>query len=162
MDYYFVPMAEFEELIAQDGFVEHAKFGGNRYGTSKKMIERLRAEGKVVVLDIEMEVCCSQGAAVKLMGRIRNDANIYVKGVKQIKAAGLDARYVFIAPPAFEALEARLRGRGTETEESIAKRLTQAKAELEFSKTEGVHDKIIVNDDKERAFKELDDFVFGN
>lgn len=84
------------------------------------------------------------------------------QGVKQIKAAGLDARYVFIAPPAFEALEARLRGRGTETDESIQKRLAQAKAELEFSKVPGVHDRIIVNNDKERAFKELDDFVFGN
>lgn len=84
-----------------------------------------------------------------------------MKGVKQIKKAGLDARYVFIAPPNFEALEVRLKGRGTETEESIQKRLTQAKAELEFSKAEGVHDQIIVNDDKERAFKELDAFVFG-
>lgn len=56
VDYYFVPMEAFEELIAQDGFVEHAKFGGNRYGTSKMMLERLRGEGKVVVLDIEMEV----------------------------------------------------------------------------------------------------------
>lgn len=55
-----------------------------------------------------------------------------------------------------------MKGRGTETEESIQKRLAQAKAELEFSKTEGVHDKIIVNDVVERAFKELDDFVFGN
>lgn len=56
VDYYFVPMQEFEDLIAQDGFVEHAKFGGNRYGTSKKVIERLQKKGKVVILDIEMEV----------------------------------------------------------------------------------------------------------
>lgn len=69
---------------------------------------------------------------------------------------------MFIAPPSFSDLEVRLKGRGTETEESIQKRLAQAKAELEFSKTEGVHDKIIVNDVVERAFKELDDFVFGN
>jgi guanylate kinase len=81
--------------------------------------------------------------------------------VKQIKKTTLDARYVFIAPPNFEALEARLRGRGTENEESIQKRLTQARAELEYSTTEGVHDKIIVNDDKQRAFEELDEFVYG-
>lgn len=54
--YFFVPMAEFEELIAQDGFVEHAKFGSNRYGTSKKTIEEQTTKGRVVVLDIEMEV----------------------------------------------------------------------------------------------------------
>lgn len=83
------------------------------------------------------------------------------QGVKQIKKTNLDARYVFIAPPNFEALEARLRGRGTEKEESIQKRLLQAKTELEYSKVEGVHDKIIVNDDKEKAFKELEEFVFG-
>jgi guanylate kinase len=81
--------------------------------------------------------------------------------VKQVKQAGVDARYVFIAPPSFEALESRLRGRGTEKEESIRKRLEQAKLELDYSKTEGVHDTIIVNDDKEVAYRELEAFIFG-
>jgi guanylate kinase len=49
-------MQDFEDLIAQNGFVEHAKFGGNRYGTSKKMIEDMGEKGKVTILDIEMEV----------------------------------------------------------------------------------------------------------
>lgn len=66
----------------------------------------------IVVLDIEME------------------------GVKQVKKSAIKARYVFIAPPSEEELEKRLRGRGTETEESIQKRLAQAKLELEFAKTE--------------------------
>lgn len=57
VDYHFVPHEEFEALIARDGFVEHAKFGGNRYGTSKMTIEEQSAKGKVVLLDIEMEVC---------------------------------------------------------------------------------------------------------
>ena len=73
----------------------------------------------------------------------------------------MDARYVFIAPPSFDALESRLRGRGTEKEESIQKRLQQAKLELDYSKTEGVHDAIIVNDDKEAAYRELEAFIFG-
>lgn len=90
-----------------------------------------------------------------------NVADDSIQGVKQIKNTTLDARYVFIAPPNFEALESRLRGRGTEKEESIQKRLEQAKAELEYSKVEGVHDKIIVNDDKQKAFEELNEFVFG-
>jgi hypothetical protein len=55
-DYYYVTMEEFEDLIAEGGFLEHAKFGGNRYGTSKKMIEDMGQKGKVVILDIEMEV----------------------------------------------------------------------------------------------------------
>ena len=59
VDYYFVKMEDFEDLISKEGFVEHAKFGGNRYGTSREMIERLTKEGKVVILDIEMEVSCA-------------------------------------------------------------------------------------------------------
>jgi guanylate kinase len=113
-----------------------AQFGDNLYGTSKATIEEQSAKGQVVVLDIEME------------------------GVKQIKASGFPARYVFIAPPSEEVLEKRLRGRGTEKEESIQKRLAQSKLEQEFAKT-GVHDKIIVNDDLEKAYKELEDFVFA-
>lgn len=103
VDYHFVSHADFESLIAADGFVEHAKFGGNRYGTSKSTIREQGEKGKVVVLDIEME------------------------GVKQIKASSIPARFVFVAPPGEEELEKRLRGRGTEKEESIQKRLAQAK-----------------------------------
>lgn len=98
-----------------------AQFGGNHYGTSKATIEEQTAKGKVVVLDIEME------------------------GVKQIKATEFPARYVFIAPPSEEELERRLRGRATDSEESIQKRLAQARNELAYSRTPGVHDKIIVN-----------------
>lgn len=71
--------------------------------------------------------------------------DIEMEGVKQIKTTGFPARYVFIAPPSEEVLEKRLRGRGTDKEESILKRLAQAKLELDYAKTPGVHDKIIVN-----------------
>ncbi|KAI9903187.1 hypothetical protein N3K66_002539 [Trichothecium roseum] len=134
--YHFVSMDDFEALIARDGFVEHAKFGGNRYGTSKMTIEQQAAKGKVVLLDIEME------------------------GVKQIKNSSIAARYIFIAPPSIEALESRLRGRGTENEASIQKRLAQANNELEYSKTPGVHDVIIVNDDLDTAYDEFEKFVY--
>jgi hypothetical protein len=99
-----------------------AQFGDNLYGTSKATIQEQSAKGKTVVLDIEVE------------------------GVKQIQASRFPARYVFIAPPSEEELEKRLRGRGTEKEDSIQKRLKQAKVELEYAKVPGVHDRIIVND----------------
>lgn len=66
VDYHFVPMQTFEDLIAEGGFVEHAKFGGNRYGTSKRTIEEQSSKGKVVVLDIEMEVCSHSPLAYTL------------------------------------------------------------------------------------------------
>ncbi|KAI4866970.1 guanylate kinase [Hypoxylon rubiginosum] len=136
VDYFYVPHDDFEALARADGFVEHAKFGSNRYGTSKQTIADQTAKGRVVVLDIEME------------------------GVKQIKKSGIEARYVFIKPPSFEELERRLRGRGTEDEGSIVKRLEQARVELEFANTPGVHDIIIVNDNIEKAYKELEDFIY--
>lgn len=100
VNYYFVSTSEFSSLISQKAFAEYAIFSGHFYGTSKQTIADQTAKGLVVVLDIEME------------------------GVKQMKAdPGIDARYVFIKPPSFEALEARLRSRGTENEEDIQKRL---------------------------------------
>ncbi|KIN06660.1 hypothetical protein OIDMADRAFT_156031 [Oidiodendron maius Zn] len=137
VDYYYIKIEEFEKMIEEDKFVEHAKFGDNRYGTSKMTISDLTASGKVVVLDIEME------------------------GVKQIKKSSIGARYVFIAPPSMEELESRLRGRKTENEESIQKRLAQARIEMEYSKTDGVHDVIIVNDDLEEAYNELVAFIWN-
>lgn len=100
------------------------------------MVDEAKRANKVVVLDIEME------------------------GVKQVKGTGVDARYVFVAPPNVEELERRLRGRGTEKEESIQKRLKQARVELEYAQTPGVHDLVIVNDDLEKAYKQLEDFVY--
>ncbi|KAI0416809.1 guanylate kinase [Xylaria grammica] len=137
VSYYFISVAEFELLISQNAFVEYTSFSGHYYGTSKHTIAEQTAKGLVVLLDIEMH------------------------GVKQIKMhPGFNARCVFIKPPSMEELEARLRGRGTESEESIQKRLTRAEAELEYSKTPGVHDIIITNDKIEEAFEKLDKYIF--
>ncbi|ROT38436.1 guanylate kinase [Sodiomyces alkalinus F11] len=136
VDYHYVSKETFLDLVAKGGFVEHAQFGDNLYGTSKMTIEEQTAKGKAVVLDIEME------------------------GVKQVQKSSIDARYVFIAPPSDEELERRLRGRATEKEESIQKRLAQAKKEITYAKT-GVHHTIIVNDDLEKAYKELEEFVYA-
>jgi guanylate kinase len=76
-----------------------------------------------------------------------------------VKRTDLNARFVFLAPPSVEELERRLRGRGTETEESLQKRLDQAAKELDFAKGDGVHDKTIVNDNLEKAYTELEEWV---
>lgn len=92
--------------------------------------------------------------------------DIEMEGVKQLKQEQLKAnsqinpRFIFIRPPSFVTLEARLRGRGTEDESSIQRRLDRARAELEYAET-GVHDKIIINEDLNKAFLELEEFVFG-
>ncbi|KAM0561581.1 hypothetical protein ACHAPJ_002749 [Fusarium lateritium] len=135
VEYHFVTKDAFRDLIAKDGFVEHAQFGSNLYGTSKATIQEQTAKGQVVVLDIEME------------------------GVKQVKASSIDARYVFVSPPDTEELEKRLRGRGTETEESIQQRLTRAQDELAWARS-AEFDKILVNDDLEKTYQELDAFVY--
>ncbi|KAJ5833241.1 guanylate kinase [Penicillium riverlandense] len=136
INYFYISTAEFSTLVSQGAFVEYTCFSGNYYGTSKQTIADQMAKGLVVVLDIEMD------------------------GVKQIQEnRAIDARYVFVQPPGLEALEARLRSRGTENEEQVQRRLAQAKAEMQFAQ-QGVHDKIIVNDDLEKAYQELEEFVY--
>lgn len=84
---------------------------------------------------------------------------LFEQGVKQVKRTDLNARFMFLAPPSVEELERRLRGRGTESEESLSKRLAQAKNELEYAKEPGAHNKIVVNDDLEKAYTELRDWI---
>ncbi|KAJ5583684.1 hypothetical protein N7535_002304 [Penicillium sp. DV-2018c] len=151
-DYNFVTKEAFLDLVAKNGFIEHgwlfgpqelecplthcvAQFGGNFYGTSVQAVKNIAEKKRICILDIEME------------------------GVKQVKRTDLQARFLFLAPPSLEVLEQRLRGRGTETEESLQKRLAQARNELEYAKLPGSHDKIVVNDDLEKAYVELRDWV---
>lgn len=84
-----------------------------------------------------------------------------MQGVKSVKNTNLNAKYLFLAPPSVETLRQRLEGRGTETQESIEKRISAATAEIEYSKT-GAHDKIIVNDDLDKAYSELKQFILEN
>ncbi|KAJ5995835.1 hypothetical protein N7481_002812 [Penicillium waksmanii] len=135
-DYNFVTRESFQSLITANGFIEHAQFGSNLYGTSVAAIKSVAEQERICILDIEME------------------------GVKQVKGReDLNARFVFLAPPSMEELERRLRGRNTETEDSLQQRLAQARNELAFSQTPGAHDKIVVNDDLEQAYGELKEFI---
>ncbi len=78
-----------------------------------------------------------------------------------MKKTDLNARFLFLAPPSLEILEKRLRGRATEDEDGLQRRLDQARREMEFSRTPGAHDRIVVNDDLETAYRELRDFTFN-
>jgi guanylate kinase len=80
------------------------------------------------------------------------------QGVKQVKKTDLNARFLFLQPPSVEILEQRLRGRASDSEEAILARLKQAENEIAYSKTPGVHDAIVVNDDLEKAWAEFKAF----
>lgn len=134
--YHFVSVDDFKGMIDNEEFIEWAQFSGNYYGTSIKAVKDVSAgNNKTCIIDVELQ------------------------GVKSVKKTDLNARFLFIAPPSFESLRERLVGRGTETEDSMQKRLDQAKAELEYAKLEGSHDKQIINDDLERAYVELKQFL---
>ncbi|KAF1988004.1 guanylate kinase-like protein [Aulographum hederae CBS 113979] len=136
--YHYITRDEFEKMIADGGFIEHAQFGGNYYGTSYATVDDIARQGKRCILDIEME------------------------GVKQIAKSHLKAKFLFLSPPSPEVLEQRLRGRQTDSEEAIQKRLTQAVREMEFARSgEAPHEKIVVNDDLDRAYEEVKEFCLS-
>ncbi|XP_076657472.1 guanylate kinase isoform X2 [Halictus rubicundus] len=136
--YYFTTREKMEKQIEQGEFLETATFSGNLYGTSKKAVEDVRREGKICILDIEMQ------------------------GVKQVKQSSLKPLYVFIKPPSMDELEKRLRNRETETEEALRNRLSSAGMEIEYGEKPGNFDLIIVNDDFSKAYEKLKEFINEN
>lgn len=134
--YHFVKKEWMESKIKEKNenfFIEYANVHGNIYGTSRKAVESVQNQGKLCILDVD------------------------VQGVKQIKNSNFTGKYIFIAPPSIESLEKRLRLRGTETEEQIKLRLKNSKEELEYGYTQGNFDDIIVNDELPEAIKRLND-----
>ena len=121
VDYFYVTKEEFQKTLDEDGFLEHAQFVGNYYGTPKAYVEKLRNEGKNVLLEIEVE------------------------GAKQVisKCHGSDVVTIFLIPPSMEDLEQRIRKRGTESEEVIQQRLAKAQRELELKYA---YDYPVIND----------------
>eukprot|EP00286_Rhodomonas_abbreviata_P017444 CAMPEP_0181342936 /NCGR_PEP_ID=MMETSP1101-20121128/31290_1 /TAXON_ID=46948 /ORGANISM="Rhodomonas abbreviata, Strain Caron Lab Isolate" /LENGTH=241 /DNA_ID=CAMNT_0023454475 /DNA_START=32 /DNA_END=753 /DNA_ORIENTATION=+ len=106
--YNFVSKSEFEEAVEKGDFVEFAKVHANYYGTSFLAVEKIRAMGKVCILDID------------------------IQGVQNVKKSDIDCRYIFINPPSMLELEKRLTGRGTETAEKVKLRLENARGEIEY------------------------------
>ncbi|PRP87718.1 hypothetical protein PROFUN_02418 [Planoprotostelium fungivorum] len=137
IEYHFTTVDVIQKEIEAGQFVEHANVHGNYYGTSKAAVQRVKESGKTCILDID------------------------VQGAQQVKQSDLNARFLFISPPSYETLEARLRGRGTETEEAITKRLAGAKRELNFLESSpSFFDSVIVNDNLEKAYQDFKTF-FG-
>lgn len=126
--YYFVDEAKFESMVKSGGFVEWAKVHGNLYGTSKAELDRLLGEGKDVILDIDTQ------------------------GAMQIREAGASGVFVFILPPSMQELETRLRGRDSDDDAEIKKRLDRAIDEI---KDYHRYDYMIVNDVFEDALDKL-------
>jgi len=130
--YHFISDEAFDHLVATGGLLEWAAYGNARYGTPAAPVREAIARGQKAILEID------------------------VQGARQIRASMPDARFVFIAPPSWDALVARLRGRGTETDDQIEGRLRTAKLEM---REQDEFDHVVVNDEVERATLELVDLM---
>ena len=132
VSYYFLPKEEFLALADEGGFLEWATYSDNCYGTPLSSVQREMAAGKQVILEIE------------------------VQGALQVKEKMPEARLVFIEPPSLEELERRLRGRGTETDDVVKKRMDTALVELSHKME---YDIRLVNDDLDEAVAQLVAYV---
>lgn len=132
IEYFFSTKEAFEQKIEEGGLIEYAQYCGNYYGTPKAYVEEQLANGKDVILEIE------------------------IQGALQIKEKFPEALLLFATPPSIEELEKRLRGRGTETEEVISKRLLRAGEEAEGM---DAYDYLVINDDLERCVEEIHSIV---
>lgn len=128
VDYFFVSTEEFLNKIEAGEFLEWAKVYDNYYGTPVTYVESCLRDGKDVLLEID------------------------IQGARQVKKLFPDAVLIFISPPSFEELGARITKRGTDSEEEIKKRLSSAKEELQAASE---YDYVVVNDHQERAVEEI-------
>jgi len=128
VNYFFVSKKRFVQAIKNDELLEHARFVGNDYGTPKEYVEKMIAEGKNVVLEIE------------------------INGAKQIMEKCPDALSIYIVPPSIEELERRLRERSSEDEQTIMKRIAKAKKELEDM---DFYEHVVCNDDLDVAVEDV-------
>ena len=135
VDYHFVTVAEFQTMRENNLFLEWAEVHGNFYGTSRPAVLELLESGQDIILDIDV-----QGAAI-----IAADATVH--GVS-----------VFVAPPSLSELEKRLRGRGTDTNETIELRLNNAAKEMDATES---YDYLVINDDLEEAVSTLQSVIIA-
>lgn len=134
-DYDFVSRDRFREMIAGGEMLEWAEVFGNYYGTPAAPVSRAVRAGRTVVLEID------------------------VQGGVQVYAKAPEATFILVLPPSREELERRLRGRRSEDEASLARRLAEAEKEIEIARTSGAYQYEVVNDDLETAIGRVVDIV---
>ncbi len=132
VQYYFMSKEQFQEMIQEGGFLEWAEVYGNYYGTPIKKIQERLADGRDVLLEID------------------------VQGALHVMEKCPEGVFIFLLPPSLEELEKRIRGRGTETEESLAKRLGSAKKEISVGRQ---YKYAVVNDTVENAVTKIKEIL---
>ena len=132
VDYHFVKPGEFRRMIDAGAFLEYAEYSGHLYGSSWKALDAPLAEGLDVLLEIETD------------------------GARQVRERRADAHLVFLLPPSLAALEARLRGRGTDAGDEVDRRLAIARREFQAA---AWFDSFVVNDDVESAVRAVHEVV---
>jgi guanylate kinase len=135
VDYHFVTEAEFDQLLAADAFLEWAHVHDRRYGTRKADLERMEREGKIPLLDVDV-----QG------------------GVQVLERCGHEVVSVFVWPPTWASLETRLRGRGTDDDQVITRRLANARWEVDYADR---YTYWVVNDEVDHAVAALQEILAG-
>lgn len=136
-DYRFVGPPAFEKMVQQGQFLEWADVFGNLYGTPAEPVRKAILEGRTILLEID------------------------VQGGMQVARSMPEATFVLIVPPDEAELERRLRGRGSEGEESLRRRLAKAQAEMEAARESGLYKHIVVNDDLEYSVPKVVKIVQG-
>ena len=134
-DYFFVSRDRFQQLVGENQLLEWAEFAGNCYGTPREQIEDNIRQGRVVLLEIELE------------------------GARQIKDSFPEALRLFILPPSIAELERRLRSRQSDSPEAIARRLERATVEIAAADE---FDRKITNDNLEEAIAEIESALFAD
>lgn len=136
-EYYFISRIEMEKMIANNEFIEHTEFSGNYYGTSKRAVQDALKTGKLFILEVDIE-------GVKALSDLEEFKPVFI----------------FIKPPSKKLLEERLRLRGTESEETINRRLARADEEMKFAESGAVQfDLVLENADLNKTYENLKNFL---
>jgi guanylate kinase len=128
VNYFFKTEEEFKRMIEEDAFIEWAQYVGNYYGTPRKFVEETLAQGRDILLEIE------------------------VQGAMQVKRRFPQGVFIFLVPPSMEELRMRILHRGTESEAAIARRLMEASNEYKWIHE---YDYVVINDEVEKACRRI-------
>lgn len=135
VDYRFVSEAAFDELLARNGFAEHAEVYGRRYGTPLEAVERAIAAGRSIVLEID------------------------IHGATQVRRRFADSRMLFLLPPTPQEQERRIISRRTDSRDEISRRLARADGEIRHAQETGVYDRFFINENVDAAVAEIRDWL---